>query len=373
MAEPKAPRAPLRRRLRRHWRTLVSEHATPNRLGVAIGIGVFFGASPFYGLQIFLCIVTAMVLRLNKLAMLAGAQISAPPMTPFLIYGSLQLGERLLNGRWLSLGFAEFRDRPTGEVLKESALAFGAGALVIASILGVSLGVISARAIAANRRRTTGGGLPDEERDALLVRAEALPRALESYFGWKTWLDPVYPLALAALADRKDVVDLGAGPGILEALHAARAPQSRIRAVEWDERKAAAAAKLCAGLPNVTVEQGDARTAGLGTPDALVLLDVLHYHPKEEQLAWLDRCIAALAPGGVLVLRELEHRGGGSVMSERLERVAVRLGWNRGPGVTPLDIDELQAHLERRGLSFEAKRCGRGLFRSNVLIIARKP
>lgn len=59
-------------------------------------------------------------------------------------------------------------------------------------------------------------------------------------------------------------------------------------------------------------------------------------------------------------------------MSERLEHLAVRIGWNRGPGVTPLDIEALQAHLAQRGLSFQARPCGRGLFQSNLLVVARK-
>ena len=49
--------------------------------------------------------------------------------------------------------------------------------------------------------------------------------------------------------------------------------------------------------------QGDIRHVDYGTVDAIVLFDVLHFNDFASQEAVLSRARAALAPGGVLLLR----------------------------------------------------------------------
>ena len=60
-------------------------------------------------------------------------------------------------------------------------------------------------------------------------------------------------------------------------------------------------------------------------------------------------------------------------MSERIERRAVRKGWNQGETVAAWPISELRAFLEARGLSVSVHPCGRGLFSANALLVAHKP
>ncbi len=219
----------------------------------------------------------------------------------------------------------------------------------------------------------TGPSLGREEFAALGRRLRRLPPDLCCY-GWcKVRLDPVYPSALAALAGCSRILDLGAGIGLLEALLASRAPEARVRAVEWDARKAKAARRLLGGSPGAVVEQGDAWAAEIGHPDAVLLIDVLHYAPQARQRELLERCAHALAPGGALVVRDLDASPARGDLSVRLERLAVKLGWNRGAGVEAWPPSEMAALL--RGLGFEVRLepSGRGLFSANALLVARKP
>ena len=183
----------------------------------------------------------------------------------------------------------------------------------------------------------------------------------------------MYAIAVQELGDAREVVDLGSGMGLMEALLAGRSPSTRIRGLEWDERKSAVARRLAAGLPNVVLETGDARDAPLGTPDAILLVDVLHYFPPDEQARWLGRCAGALAPGGLLFIRDLDASGRGRGAAALIERFAVAFGWNRAARVHPWAVGEMAAHLEGLGLGTAVRALGRGPFAGNALLLARKP
>jgi hypothetical protein len=55
---------------------------------------------------------------------------------------------------------------------------------------------------------------------------------------------------------------------------------------------------------------GDIRTADYGSADAIVMLDVLHYMPREAQVAVLRRVRATLPAGGLLLTRVGDADGG---------------------------------------------------------------
>ncbi len=82
-------------------RRLVREHATPSQLAVATGVGVFVGSSPLFGLHALLGLALAVRLRLNKLAVFLGTNVSNPVSGPFVVFANIQVGCRLVTGRWL--------------------------------------------------------------------------------------------------------------------------------------------------------------------------------------------------------------------------------------------------------------------------------
>src|SRR4051812_12082920 len=68
----KPPNKGLLRWVKRVWRQLKREQLTPGRFGFAVGLGLFFGLSPFWGFQMITAQFLAYVLKLNKLAVAAG-------------------------------------------------------------------------------------------------------------------------------------------------------------------------------------------------------------------------------------------------------------------------------------------------------------
>lgn len=99
----------MRRRLHELVRHLVAEHASPPRLGLAVGLGLFIGTLPLYGFHLVLCLVVAWALGLNKVTTYLAANISNPLVAPVLVAAGIVIGEALRFGtlRPLDLGDAQ--------------------------------------------------------------------------------------------------------------------------------------------------------------------------------------------------------------------------------------------------------------------------
>jgi uncharacterized protein (DUF2062 family) len=82
-------RARFRAHVRARFEELKGADESPERLGVAVGVGVLCGCSPFLGFQTLLAVALAFLLRLNKLAVFIGLQISIAPVTPLVVFASL--------------------------------------------------------------------------------------------------------------------------------------------------------------------------------------------------------------------------------------------------------------------------------------------
>jgi uncharacterized protein (DUF2062 family) len=77
-------------RLRALFRALLQTDDTPNRVAIAFGIGVFIAFFPILGIHTGLALLIAMVFRLNKVAILAGAWVNNPwTLGPMYLAGTL--------------------------------------------------------------------------------------------------------------------------------------------------------------------------------------------------------------------------------------------------------------------------------------------
>src|SRR5579871_897419 len=141
--------------LRRWWRALLKEHADPKSLGLGVAVGVVVGCSPFFGLQTLMAIAVASLLRLNRISVLLGAQISIPPLTPLVIFGGAQLGELMLHQRLLPMTLADFRAMAPAELLRLFLVDLGVGGLALGVVLGSGLGALTT--VLLRRRRANPG------------------------------------------------------------------------------------------------------------------------------------------------------------------------------------------------------------------------
>ncbi len=96
------------------------------------------GIVPIWGFQMAVAIGLAFLFRLNKALVLIGANISIPPMIPFIIYGGIQLGSTLLGEPPIS-----FDDDISLEFAKSHFQAYILGSVTLACLASIFFGVLT--------------------------------------------------------------------------------------------------------------------------------------------------------------------------------------------------------------------------------------
>jgi uncharacterized protein (DUF2062 family) len=82
----------------RIWRELRMMQTARRDFAAGLAVGVFIACVPLYGLQTILGLFAARRLSLHPLPVLAGSQLSAPPIAPVLAVASVVLGHAVLSG-----------------------------------------------------------------------------------------------------------------------------------------------------------------------------------------------------------------------------------------------------------------------------------
>lgn len=119
------------------WKTikssLVIRTETNFKLAASIGFGVFMGIVPIWGYQMIVALALAYVFKLHKPFVIVAANISLPPMIPFIIFGSIAMGGLVLGHPFQEFSFSQI----TGlESITSHLYQYLVGSIVLAIILG---------------------------------------------------------------------------------------------------------------------------------------------------------------------------------------------------------------------------------------------
>ena len=151
--------------------SLLRTHRSPARLGLAVGLGVLIGTTPFFGFHMLIASALAFIFRLNAAAMVIGTQISIPPLAPFLILASVFTGHRVLVALGASAPLEDLHGPLGKEIVPIALHHFGQwclGALVVGAVLGLVFGTfayVAAKKLRPTRNwsgKTRGGKLGNE-------------------------------------------------------------------------------------------------------------------------------------------------------------------------------------------------------------------
>jgi len=146
-------------RLADRLRALLHLDDPPERIALALAVGVFISCTPLLGLQTILAIVVATVFHLNRAATVTGVWLNLPWFAPFVYGAALKVGAVLVpdpdgvRDAWLTyvvkhpghLSWSQML-----ELFQEVSVPLLVGTVVIGVAAGlatyvVALGVISAR------------------------------------------------------------------------------------------------------------------------------------------------------------------------------------------------------------------------------------
>lgn len=118
----------------------------------------------------------------------------------------------------------------------------------------------------------------------------------------------------------------------------------------------------------------DARTEALPKAGTILVFDVLHMMPAADQEALVRGLVAALEPGGTLLLREADAGAGWRFQAVNFANRAKAFFFGySSKGFCFRTKEEWRALLERFGLSVETWAMGTGTPYGNVLLAGRAP
>ena len=112
---------------------VIASHESAMKKAVSMGVGLFFGIVPIWGFQFALAILTAIYFKLNKVIVGLSAQISSPPLIPFILFASIKMGEVVM-GEKVDLIFS--KSLSLHEITK-NILVYYVGATVLSLIVGL--------------------------------------------------------------------------------------------------------------------------------------------------------------------------------------------------------------------------------------------
>jgi 2-polyprenyl-3-methyl-5-hydroxy-6-metoxy-1,4-benzoquinol methylase len=186
---------------------------------------------------------------------------------------------------------------------------------------------------------------------------------------------PVDAVASATPASGR-ILDFGCGHGAVALYLVFASPDRDITGVDVDDDKIELArdAAKAAEVP-VAFEAVEPGYRPTGIWDAITVVDVLYLLGERAALEVVDRAAAALAPGGVLVIKEIDTHPKWkywlAVTQEVLATKLLRI--TEGGDLHFIPPDVIAARLEGAGLDVELRSCHRGRLHPHHLIIGRKP
>lgn len=190
------------------------------------------------------------------------------------------------------------------------------------------------------------------------------------------WRTCPFPAVERAVPSAGRILDLGCGHGLFSLLMAAAHPAREVTGVDVDAGKIAVAvqAARALGLDNVRFAASADGALPPGPWDAVTVVDVLYLLGVGRARRLLGEAAATLAPGGVVVVKEMDERPRWKhwlntvqeLTSTRVTRIT------QGDHVEVVAPAVLVAALEQSGLVVTTQRLDRRYPHPHLLITGRR-
>ena len=236
-------------------------------------------------------------------------------------------------------------------------------------------------------RRPIGAGR------AALRAYRALPLIARVHATVRWWSAP-FPALEAAVPRAGRILEIGCGHGLFSTFLALSSAQRLVVGVDIDATKIALAQAVAHGLPgeDLRFEVGASGTVPAGPWHAIVIVDVLYLLPAGRQADLLAAAVQQLAPGGLLLIKEMSPTppwkarwnrwqeavsvsilGITQTAGERPAAVASDGRFRRGGRFEFVDPATMAGWLRGLGLTTSSRRLDRHRLHPHSLLVGRAP
>lgn len=190
------------------------------------------------------------------------------------------------------------------------------------------------------------------------------------------WRSCPFPALEARVPRTGRVLDVGCGFGLFSAYLGLSSPGRQVHGVDVDPRKidlaVQAASRVVPGRAHLSYEVSQGELPS-GPFDAVTVVDVLYLLGPDASADLLDQAVRRLAPGGMLLVKEIDRHPAWKYKLSRLqELLATRvLRITAGENVDFAPPEHYVERLRRAGLDVATRPLDRGSLHPHHLIVGR--
>jgi glycosyltransferase involved in cell wall biosynthesis len=119
---------------------LFHPHHSAQLKATSVAFGIFMGIIPIWGFQLASAIFLAILFKLNKPLVIVAANISIPPMIPFIIYLSFKTGAIWMGKNAMQFNFS---NSITLKSVKDNLVQYIYGSITLAIVAGIVFGLVT--------------------------------------------------------------------------------------------------------------------------------------------------------------------------------------------------------------------------------------
>jgi 1-acyl-sn-glycerol-3-phosphate acyltransferase len=196
---------------------------------------------------------------------------------------------------------------------------------------------------------------------------------IEWYYRIKIRLENFYQVFHQHLPKEGTVIDIGCGFGFLGYSLAFSSSRRKVIGLDYDKNKIEIAANCPVKPDNLLFMAADAVTYDYPKAQAFIVSDMLHYLKDDEQQILMDKLMACLSSGGVILVRdgdrEMRSRHFGTKITEFF---SVNIGFNRTRNKLNYISEKWLRELADKN-RWHYERIENSKWTSNTISILRKP
>ncbi|MFT6211080.1 MAG: glycosyltransferase involved in cell wall biosynthesis [Bacteroidia bacterium] len=129
----------------------IKPEETNIRKAASIGFGFFMGVLPIWGFQLLVGIPTSIFLRMNKVLFITAANISLPPLIPFIIFFSYLMGQPFFDNEMITY---DQIDEMTLDNIHDNFMQYATGGVILSLAMGLLGFLTSWGALAVLRKES---------------------------------------------------------------------------------------------------------------------------------------------------------------------------------------------------------------------------